>query len=326
MQTDKNRYSDYLLVYKPDSTSSEVDFGYIENQGIQIKFASEKKRMVDMMHVQEAAAVITFYNSEKNNEIDFLRYIMRQHPHTQRIYLTDTLNKSLVEKMINKAHINYLLQLPLDLSELYEIIKKAFKRYRYLNKPARRLSDLTDITTGLLGDIIKYRNEAGTDALTSLLNRRSFDQILEKGLMLFHEKNMAFTLIMIDLDDFKKLNDQFGHSAGDEVLRTFGSILQENMRLEDTAFRYGGEEFAIIASGDQSHNIMNFVNRISEEFKENKIHYNGKRLAITFSAGLAVMRKSFTKDDLINAADKALYRAKSLGKDRIVDYDAIDRS
>ena len=266
MDNESLLHQNYLLIYSPESNLSGVNLDYLLQQGIEIKYAADKKSMIDMIRQREAAAVITFYNSEKNNGIDFLRYIMRQHPHTQRIYLTDLLEKELIENTINKAHVNYLLILPLEMSRLHEIIKKAFKRYLFLKKPARRLNDLTDITAGLLEDINKYRNEAGTDALTKLFNRRSFDQILDKGLTLFRERKLLFTLIILDLDDFKKLNDTYGHSAGDEVLRVFGRILQDNMRFEDSAFRYGGEEFAIIANGDKSQNIKNFVNEKVQKF------------------------------------------------------------
>jgi len=314
----------YLLVYTPHANASGVDMNSLEQEGIEIKYAKNKKSIIDMMHQREAAAVIAFCNSTINNEIDFLRYIMRQHPHTQRIYLTDHLERELIENAINKAHVNYLLKLPLEASRLYEIVKKAFKRYGFLKKPARRLSDLTDMAAGLLEDINKYRNEAGTDALTKLLNRRSFDQILEKGITLFNERKLAFCLVIIDLDDFKKLNDAYGHSAGDEVLRTFGRFLQDNMRFEDSAFRYGGEEFTVIASGDISQDIKNFINRIKGEFKKEKILYGKQSLSVTFSAGLAVMRESFSKEDLINAADKALYKAKKMGKDCVVDFDDLN--
>jgi diguanylate cyclase (GGDEF)-like protein len=324
MNKDKIQNQNYILVYNSAKGALNIDLKFLEEEGIEIKFASDKKTMIDMMHQREAAAVITFCNSERSNEIDFLRYIMRQHPHTQRIYLTESLEQELIESAINKAHVNYLLKLPLNTLKLQEIVNKACKRYRYLKKPARRLNDLTDLTAGLLEDINKYRNEAGTDALTGLFNRRSFDQILDRGISLFSEKNLKFTLVMIDLDDFKKLNDTYGHSAGDEVLRVFGRNLFDNMRLEDSAFRYGGEEFAIIANGDKSQDIKNFVNRIREGFKKVKIPYENNYLSITFSAGFARMRSIFDRDILISAADKALYQAKKSGKDCVVDFDDLE--
>lgn len=316
-------HTNYLLIYNPKNNVQTARLDWLQREDIEIKYAEDKKSMIDIMRDREAAAVIAFCNSEKHNEIDFLRYIMRQHPHTQRIYLTDRLENDLIESAINKAHVNYLLILPFEPLKLKEIVHKAFKRYRFLKKPVRRLNDLTNIAAELLEDINKYRDEAGTDALTTLLNRRSFDQILDKGIALYTRKKLALTLIMIDLDDFKKLNDTFGHAAGDEILRRFGQFLRENVRLEDSAFRYGGEEFAIIANGDDPDNIKNLVERIRGDFYTQHISYEEHVLKVTFSAGIATMRSGFNKNDLIRAADKALYKAKKSGKNCIVDWNEL---
>jgi PleD family two-component response regulator len=237
----------YLLVYKSGNTDANIDFDFLKEKGIDLVYATNMKSMSDMMREREAAAVMAFYESEEKNAIDFLRYIMRQHPNTQRIYLTDHLKNNLIENAVNKAHINYLLILPPDLNHLSEIINKAFRRYKFLTRPMKRYDDLAGITVDLLEHVDKYKNEANTDSLTRLFNRRSFDKILDKAMVLFKENNLHFSLVILDLDDFKKLNDTYGHQAGDEVLRVFGSILQKNMRQEHSAFRYGGEEFAVIA-------------------------------------------------------------------------------
>jgi len=313
----------YLLVYKPDGIEQEIDFEILQKQGIDIEYASNMKSITDMMRKREAGAVVAFYESEDKNSIDFLRYIMRQHPNTQRIYLIKRLEKNLIENAINKAHINYLLISPFDGDYLSELIDKAFRRYRFLTQPMKRYDDLAGITVDLLEHVNKYKTEANTDTLTKLFNRRSFDQILDKAISLYQENNLYFSLVLIDLDNFKKLNDTFGHPAGDEVLRVFGRILQNNMRQEDSAFRYGGEEFAIIASGDKAQNIKLFVNRILSQVREKVIVFEEKKMSFTFSAGLVCIQKSFSRDDLIRAADKALYHAKKNGKNQIVAYQDI---
>jgi diguanylate cyclase len=274
---------------------------------------------------REAAAVIAFYESEDKNALDFLRYIMRQHPNTQRIYLTKHLEQNLIEDAVNKAHINYLIILPTDLNYLLKIVNKAFRRYKFLTQPMKRFDDLAGITADLLEHIDKYKNEASTDSLTRLFNRRSFDKILDKAISLYEENNLHFSLVILDLDDFKKLNDTYGHQAGDEVLRTFGRILQNNMRQEDSAFRYGGEEFAIIASGDKAKNIKLFVDRIRKQVKETIIAFESHKISFTFSAGVSCVQKTFTKEDLINTADQALYYAKRHGKDQVVVYNEMVR-
>ena len=313
----------YLLVYKSGKKLPELDFESISKMGIEVAYASSLKAMRDMMKEREAAAVIAFYESEKKNALDFLRYIMRQHPNTQRIYLTKHLEKHLIENAVNKAHINYLVFLPTDSKYISKIIEKSFRRYQYLTRPMKRYDDLAGITADLLEHVDKYKNEASTDSLTRLLNRRSFDNILEKAMSLFQENNLHFSLVILDLDDFKKLNDTYGHQAGDEVLKVFGQILQKNMRQEDSAFRYGGEEFAIIASGDKAENIKLFIDRIRKQVKDHTVIFENEHIFFTFSAGISCVQKSFSTNDLINAADQALYYAKKHGKDQSVVYEEI---
>jgi len=312
-----------VLIYQLSTEPLDRYQQYLTSQGFEIFSSADKKMVMDIMNRQDPAAVITFYQREQQSAIDFLRYIMRQHPYTQRIFITDHLEKELIQKVINKAHINYLLILPFEMKELKETVGKAIKRYWSLTQPYRRFNELADITAELLEDVNNLRNEAGTDVLTNLLNRRSFEKILEKALHLFYEKNLAFSMVLIDLDDFKKLNDTYGHPAGDEVLRIFGRILLANMRQDDHAFRYGGEEFAIIANGDVSENIKHFINRIRLEVKNKQVLFENQPLKVTFSAGLVAMRDTFGKEELITAADKALYQAKKSGKDRVIDYDEL---
>jgi diguanylate cyclase (GGDEF)-like protein len=313
----------YLLVYKSGKKSPDIDFDLIGSTGIEIVYASSMKSMRDIMQENEAAAVMAFYESEDKNALDFLRYIMRQHPNTQRIYLTSNLDQNLIQNAVNKAHINYLLILPPNPNYLLKIINKAFRRYKFLIRPMKRYDDLAGITADLLEHVDKYKNEASTDALTRLFNRRSFDDILDKALSLFMEDNLHFSLVILDLDDFKKLNDTYGHQAGDEVLKVFGKILQENMRQEDNAFRYGGEEFAIIASGDKAKNIKLFVDRIRKQVKETIITFENEQITFTFSAGISCVKKSFSITDLINTAYEALYYAKKHGKDQVIIYEDI---
>jgi diguanylate cyclase (GGDEF)-like protein len=317
----KDAITDYLLVYKPHKHRSGVNFNKIQKQGIEVVYAENKKSMIDMMNRREASAVIAFYESQDKNAIDFLRYIMRQYPNTQRIYITSHIQNDLIEKVINKAHVNYLLVLPVKTNALIVIIEKAFKRYDYLTRPSKRYDDLTDITTELVKNVKKYKREAIIDPLTKLYNRRSFDTLLNKMEDLFREKQFTFSIVLMDLDDFKRVNDKYGHPAGDEVLRIFGQILKKNMRQEDSAFRYGGEEFAIIASGDISENIKLFVNRIRNEIKDTVVSYKKIKINFTFSAGIACMNQKYSKEQLIEAADKALYYAKQHGKDQVIVYE-----
>jgi diguanylate cyclase (GGDEF)-like protein len=128
---------------------------------------------------------------------------------------------------------------------------------------------------------------------------------------------------MIDLDQFKRFNDTFGHPAGDALLREFSSVLKRRVRSSDIACRFGGEEFALILGETSAAGACVCVEQIRQDIKQLNVHYLGQPLgSVTLSAGIAVFpADAQNADDLVRAGDTALYRAKTEGRDRIVVYD-----
>ena len=123
---------------------------------------------------------------------------------------------------------------------------------------------------------------------------------------------------LIDIDHFKAINDTYGHAAGDEVLREFSNILKRNVRIEDSVFRYGGEEFAMVAHGDTIEDIQLFVERILSEVRNTRVVYEDKEISFAFSAGIERVHPKITKSELIKRADAALYFAKNNGRNQVV--------
>lgn len=159
-----------------------------------------------------------------------------------------------------------------------------------------------------------------TDGLTGVGNRRYFDEMLRHFSELNHRKQTPFSLVMLDLDHFKKVNDQYGHLAGDEVLRKLGEIALAEKRESDYVFRYGGEEFAIITTNNEGEQIQHLVSRIRKTFSAIKFEANGEMFSVNFSAGIAPYKGSIT--EVISNADQALYRAKRTGRNKTVVYHA----
>jgi len=263
------------------------------------------------MKKNEVAAVLTVQNPPDNKTIFFLRIIMQQYPLIQRILLSTMLEKDSMEMAINKAHINYFLLLPVTNELLVEVIEKSFKRYANISRPYEKINVLNEY-------VGKFRQEAQTDTLTQLLNRRAFMGVLNEALKLFQTKHIPCSLIMLDLDHFKLLNDRYGHMAGDKVLRVFSEIVRRNIRSEDSAFRYGGEEFALITPMDSMDKIKIFIERILHETRATTVVYDRQKIHFTFSGGIAGIEKRMTRAKLIRHADAALYAAKKQGRNRIV--------
>ncbi len=161
---------------------------------------------------------------------------------------------------------------------------------------------------------------ANMDSLTQLYNKKYFIDALNKEFSFSRRNSQPLSLLMIDIDHFKLVNDTHGHIAGDLVLKSVGQYLLKNLRLENVAARYGGEEFAIILRNVPGDMGMVIAERLRKSIENERIVYRGKILQVTVSIGVATLDgKNFeTLEDLIRSADENLYEAKEGGRNRIV--------
>jgi diguanylate cyclase (GGDEF)-like protein len=159
----------------------------------------------------------------------------------------------------------------------------------------------------------QLRSDADTDTLTGLANRRAFDQTLAGLLRGQREHDRAFSLLMLDLDRFKSYNDDFGHLAGDEVLRITGYLLAAALRPADLAARYGGEEFALLLPDTDASDAGVVAARILDAYRG----FAWPQRAVTISVGLAQSARGDDAADLVRRADAALYAAKHAGRNRL---------
>jgi diguanylate cyclase (GGDEF)-like protein len=158
-----------------------------------------------------------------------------------------------------------------------------------------------------------------TDALTGALNRRAFDDTLRRECAGAQRYGFPVSLLLLDLDHFKRVNDRFGHPAGDEVLRVFGRVLADEIRETDAVFRYGGEEFAVVLTHTSLTEAVRAGERLLARVRALVVPIDGHTLRFTASAGAAGAEgRTIDPGALIHRADQALYRAKSQGRDRVV--------
>jgi diguanylate cyclase (GGDEF)-like protein len=161
---------------------------------------------------------------------------------------------------------------------------------------------------------------ATTDGLTGLLNRRSFDDRLVELSAYSVRHREPLSLLMLDIDRFKSVNDEFGHPAGDVALRFVADRVRRVLRLGDLAFRYGGEEFAVLLRKCDAIGGLGVYDRLRDELKRAPVELGrGASRSLSVSAGLATMEvgNNFREGDLVSRADEALYRAKHGGRDKV---------
>lgn len=158
------------------------------------------------------------------------------------------------------------------------------------------------------------------DRVTGTGNRSHLDQRLTEELSFALRHGTPLGLVLIDLDDFKAVNDRHGHPAGDRLLRRVGNVLKETVRLEDAVFRYGGDEFCVLVRGIGPEGMMRLAERICEAVDQDAELSDLEDCSVTASIGVAsaVQREGETTGSLLQRADEALYEAKQKGRNRVV--------
>jgi diguanylate cyclase len=175
--------------------------------------------------------------------------------------------------------------------------------------------------TQLQHNLEAVRNESLTDPLTTLANRKFFDLALDKAMAESAKSGEPLSLLMTDIDHFKKFNDTFGHLTGDQVLRLVAQALKQNVKGQDVAARYGGEEFAVVLPRTALQQALTVADHIRRAVmgKELMKRSTGEHLGrITISVGVAVLRADDTAQSLIGRADTGLYAAKRNGRNRVI--------
>jgi diguanylate cyclase (GGDEF)-like protein len=166
----------------------------------------------------------------------------------------------------------------------------------------------------------KLEQLASVDSLTRLFNRRVFEERSEHQFAVAERKLRPLALLLIDIDDFKKRNDTFGHQAGDEALRAIGRVLSQVVRAGDVAARLGGEEFGVLMPETDAEQALALAERLLAEFR--RLPFSSG--ALTASIGVAVKDMTTRSwDRLLGCADDAMYEAKQQGKDRIILHGAL---
>jgi diguanylate cyclase (GGDEF)-like protein len=157
-----------------------------------------------------------------------------------------------------------------------------------------------------------------TDALTGIANRRYFVEQAEVEIERTRRGNLPLSLLMIDLDHFKNINDTWGHASGDAVLQNFAEVAAGSLRVGDQFARLGGEEFSILLPNTTAEGAQDVAQRIVEVAREQSVARDGNKIRYTVSIGVATLRENENLDVMMSRADAAMYRAKQAGRDRVV--------
>lgn len=218
----------------------------------------------------------------------------------------------------SRGHVDAIRSSAETSVELCDAIGAANGAAEATSQLAKNLDDILSRTAALEQELAASQSEIFTDSLTGISNRRYLE--VELGVRLLQPERMHY-LALLDIDRFKRVNDQYGHIVGDQVLRLVATELRRLVRVEDVLCRYGGEEFAILFSDTNREECIAIVERVRAGVAKHKLvnRRKGDLIgSVTLSAGLAKLEPGDDFEAAVDRADRLLYTAKQQGRDRLV--------
>jgi len=222
-----------------------------------------------------------------------------------------------------------LIEQARSLSEITPVLKQVVSATRSIAQQSltardelRGMRERANITEAEIAklhqELDRVSAQARHDPLTGALNRKGLDEALGRELSVVRRKSTALCVALLDIDNFKKINDERGHSTGDEALAHLATVARQCMRPQDTLARYGGEEFVILLPDTVLDHGIEAMVRLQRELTKQFFMAGTEKVLITFSAGVAQLEPEEDGDAALRRADKAMYTAKRAGKNRVL--------
>lgn len=300
-----------ILLVEDDKIQAKVTRDYLESAGYEVILAEEGKTAIKIAKTQSLDLILLDLVLPDMNGNEISRWLKLNHDTKGIPIIMLTSKSSTIEKVDGlRAGADDYLSKPYNEVELNARIFASLRTKALqdeLKEKNRKLEEL----------LLKVETLAITDPLTELFNRRHFETIIEKEFSTAVRYKSPISCLMVDVDYFKSINDEYGHRAGDQVLKELANIIENSLRKGDTVARWGGEEFVVLLPRTDKEHALPAASRILTAIANHE--FRGVKRQITVSIGITSAPNSSidTAEKLIDASDIALYEAKSKGRNRI---------
>ncbi len=289
-----------ILIVDDDPAVRDSIHEFLTIIDYKVDSVASAEQAIDMLRNKHIDIIITDIMMEGMDGLELTRYI-KDHYNSDVIVMTGYTGDYTYEEAINKGADDFVFK-PVKFEELQLRLKRVLRERQ-----------LTQERTLMLDQL---RNLAITDDLTKLFNSRHFYSQLEQEMNRYRRYKRIFSILLLDIDHFKRFNDNYGHLEGDRILRRVGRMITSCMRTMDTAYRYGGEEFTVLLPETDCDAALTVAERIKEKVSGEALEYSNDP-CVTVSIGATQYSETDTISDLIKRADKAMYVAKQKGRNRI---------
>lgn len=292
----------HILIVDDDRSVRETMHEYVRNAGFNSQTAATAEEALDLIKKNNFHVVITDIILPGLGGLELTKTIKKNNQ-SDVIVVTGYSDDYSYEEAINIGASDFVIK-PVRLEELLLRLKRVLKERQLTEERVRMMEKLQKL--------------AITDGLTKLYNSRSFYSQLELEVDRFNRYRHPLSLLLLDIDHFKEYNDSWGHLEGDKVLVKFSQIIKSCLRANDSAYRYGGEEFTVILPETGGEEAKTVAQRIRKKLEDEKFNPQpGKDVRITISIGVTQYSPKEELSTFIQRADKAMYLSKQNGRNKV---------
>jgi len=294
----KNNAGKKILIVEDSKTVKRLFVQFMARQHLKVLQAQDGVEALEIVEKEAVDLILSDYNMPRMDGMELLKKIRSKHDMIELPFIAISSDE-------NKETVGIFLKLGAN-----DYLKKPFNKEELLCRVNNAL-DMMDM-------VHEIKRIAITDTLTDLHNRRYLYEIAPAIIASAKRYEMPFSVVLFDIDHFKRFNDTYGHLTGDLVLKRVAEVLKKEVRKADYAFRFGGEEFLLLLPETDMKRAFIVAEKIRKSIESvQMVSEEGERLHVTISGGVAEFAKGMNLEKIIHDADEALYRAKDAGRNRI---------
>jgi two-component system, cell cycle response regulator len=309
-----------ILVVDDEQTLQAIVGQILTEDGHQVTTASSGEEARELFSKQPFPLVITDIVMDGISGIDLLRGIKTTHPSSEVIIMTSHAALDSAITAMRCGAYDYLIKPFDDISLISLVVARALEKMRLTGENRTLLETLRKKNVELEKHNTFLKNLSIRDGLTGLYNHRYFQEVLTTELVRSRRYDKCMSVIMVDVEHFKKYNDTYGHPVGDTLLITLARLILDTLRASDTVARYGGEEFVLILPETQKEGALHVAENLRKRVQDHPFPGRDTQPlgGITISLGVAEFPLDGTDgSSIIERADKALYKAKESGRNKV---------
>lgn len=318
--------SHIVLIVEDNESIAELERRHLERDGFIVLTATDSATAIKLINgPQRPAIMILDYRLPDMTGVELLQKIKDMGISIPTVIVTAAGNEQVAVSAMKLGAMDYIVKDQETIKHLPQTCRDVLKRFNLEHENSRLIEQMHMLNMELIETNRRLDDISKRDELTGIFNRRYMMESLSYEAARSTRYGVLLSFALLDLDHFKRINDTYGHTTGDLVLRQFASIVNGRLRKTDIMGRYGGEEFGLVLTNTSIENALVIVEELRETVERHPFGYEHSPLKLTVSAGVAGFIGDMKKEELVELADKSLYQAKHLGRNRTVAYQKGER-